>query len=212
MNALNYPSDGIYNATFSNVNDTSTQSIVSNLTYYVQNNTFYSNSPRATNSAAAILLPLYLSASAADLSVIGAAGATKNAMRQEDLGNILGIYDLVKSIVKTGQQAWKNIQKATDINDRYTKWLDQINSLEDCAKNPTNPVTINGYQQDPTQEQRIIDQIESAKSQLMEMTVIRFVNVALAEGINLVKISLIEGKALFKIFAEHSIDYSESTP
>ena len=196
-NALSNATDGMYIANFSVVNDTSTGSIISNLTYYVQNSTFNS----VTTSGAAGMIASFLSSSAS-LSVLRAGSNGRHHARPE--GIIPRVLE-IKSILKTTRNSWKDIQKAVEIDDQYTKWSQKLDQLETCAMNPTNPVTINGYQQDPGQKQRIINQIESSKLQLAELTIMRFVNAAIGEGAKLVSVKLIG------YIAKYVNSYSDAT-
>ena len=197
LNALSNATDGMYIANFTVVNDTSTGSIISNLTYYLQNSTFSSS----TTSGSAGMISSFLS-SAASLSIDRAASNGKHHARPE---GIIPLVLEIKSILKTTYNSWKDIQKVVEINDQYTKWSQQLDQLETCAANPTNPITINGYQQDPVQKQRIINEIESSKLELAELTMMRFVNAAIAEGAKLVSVKLIG------YIAKYANGYSEGT-
>ncbi len=196
-NALSNATLGIYNANFSLVNDTATGAIVSNLTYYLQNNTFYSS----TTSGASAMISTFLS-SGVSLSIDRAASNGKHKARPE---GVIPLVLEIKSILKTTKNSWKDIQKAVEINDEYTKWAQKLDQLETCAMNPTNPITIKGYQQDPPQKQRIINQIESSKLELAELTIMRFVNAVIAEGVKLVSVKFIGW------IAKYATSYSDST-
>jgi len=84
--------------------------------------------------------------------------------------------------VEVSLEALKSSGEAIEINSQYKKWSDELDELQDCAENPTNPATINEYAQDPGQEEQILSQIAQGKSELAELTVARLVNVAIAFG------------------------------
>jgi len=119
-------------------------------------------------------------------------------------GQVSHVFHVLEKI-KMNLNSILAVAEAVDINKEYTGWLNTLNELQDCAENPTNPVTINGYEQNPGQEQQILDQISSAKSQLAELTIARFVNLVVGLGSEVVK-SL--GVDVIAVIAEH---YSEHT-
>ena len=53
-------------------------------------------------------------------------------------------------------------------------WLDELDALEDCVKNPTNPLTKQEYDKNPTYQQQTVSGIEGAKSQIQQVTAARY--------------------------------------
>ncbi len=53
-------------------------------------------------------------------------------------------------------------------------WMDQLDALENCAKNPSNPVTQKAYGDNPTYQQQTVAGIENARSQVQQVTAARY--------------------------------------
>ena len=64
------------------------------------------------------------------------------------------------------------IEKSAKIGAEVDELLAKLAELEDCAKDPTNPLTIKQYQQDPGAKQRVLDQIEAARFELVANTIV----------------------------------------
>jgi len=195
--------NGIYNMTFSYGNTSFGQEL--SLNYFLA----ISSLSTATVVPAAILFgPMEQNV----LSISNYETFPSQSLSQEPRFTLLNggggsshnVFHVLEQI-KVGLNSLKAISEAIAINGEYTNWLKQLNELQNCAENPTNPLTISGYQQDPGQEQRILDQIASARAQLAELTIARFVNLAVGLGSELVK-NL--GMDIVALIAEH---YSEDT-
>jgi hypothetical protein len=123
------------------------------------------------------------------------AGTVKGVL--VDIHILENVHGILESI--------KGVAEALVTSKEYTAWISQLNELQDCAEHPTNPVTINGYSQDPGQEQRILDAIANARSELNSLTAARFVNIAVSLGTELV------GKLGLDVAAVLAGHYSEDT-
>jgi len=53
-------------------------------------------------------------------------------------------------------------------------WLNELDVLEDCVKNPTNPLTQQEYGKNPTYQEQTLSGIEGAKSQIQQVTAARY--------------------------------------
>ena len=53
-------------------------------------------------------------------------------------------------------------------------WLDELDALEDCVKNPTNQLTQQEYGKNPTYQDQTLSSIEGAKSQIQQVTAARY--------------------------------------
>jgi hypothetical protein len=83
------------------------------------------------------------------------------------------------SAVKGAQKIAGNAEKvshALDTSDQFSKWMAELDSLEQCARNPTQTVTQNAYKQDPGYQQRTIDAIGQARSEVQQATGLSYVN------------------------------------
>jgi hypothetical protein len=57
-----------------------------------------------------------------------------------------------------------NVLDALAANEDYTTWMSQIDRLEKCAQNPTNPLTVKAYQNDPTLKGKILEDVADTRS------------------------------------------------
>ena len=74
-------------------------------------------------------------------------------------------------------------KKETD----HLDWMDQLNFLDYCANNPTNPLTQKAYQQDPNYQKQTQQSVQDARSDVMQMTAMRFLNLATSVATDLVE-------------------------
>jgi hypothetical protein len=68
----------------------------------------------------------------------------------------------------------------------HLDWLDQLRALEDCAKNPTNPLTQKAFQDDPNYQQQTLEGIADARSDVTQMTGMRYLNLVTSVATDLV--------------------------
>ncbi|HMK21562.1 MAG TPA: hypothetical protein VK466_04465 [Terriglobales bacterium] len=68
----------------------------------------------------------------------------------------------------------------------HLDWMDQLNFLDYCANNPTNPLTQKAYQQDPNYKNQTLQGLQDARSDVMQMTAMRFLNLATSVATDLV--------------------------
>lgn len=69
----------------------------------------------------------------------------------------------------------------------HLDWMDQLNFLDYCANNPTNPLTQKAYQQNPNYQKQTMQGIQDARSDVMQMTAMRFLNLATSVATDLVE-------------------------
>jgi hypothetical protein len=90
-----------------------------------------------------------------------------------------GIEAVLKNIVP-GQagsllkliKAAFSVEKGIKITAELDALLTALDELEACAKEPTNPLTQQLYQSDPNAKQRLLDQIDEARSEIIANTVV----------------------------------------
>jgi len=78
-----------------------------------------------------------------------------------------------------GSKIGKNFNKITsalDKSEEHADWMKRLDDLENCARNPTSPLTQNAYRRDPRYQQQTIDAIEAARSEVKQATAMRFLN------------------------------------
>lgn len=75
--------------------------------------------------------------------------------------------DLMR-LVKAGFAA----EKGAALGDALDAQLAELEKLEECAKNPTNPLTIKQYEQEPGTRDRILKEIQAARDELIANTIV----------------------------------------
>jgi len=76
-----------------------------------------------------------------------------------------------------GLKAVGSIFEAEDLKAEYGKMSLRIDALERCAKNPTNGLTIKAYQQDPSEEARILQQVEATRIEIKANVAAQFLGI-----------------------------------
>lgn len=71
-------------------------------------------------------------------------------------------------LVKAGFTA----EKGAALGDKLDAQLAELQALEECARNPTNPLTIKQYKEEPGARDRVIEQINEARNELIANTVV----------------------------------------
>jgi hypothetical protein len=102
------------------------------------------------------------------------------------------------------------VNGALKLSDETGKWLDELDALEKCARNPTNQVA----KSDPDYIKNTAAKVGAARSELKDVNGMRFLNQATEALADLTPVSKVVGVALKQGFAwsEHTLgDYSENT-
>ncbi|MBU4189046.1 MAG: hypothetical protein L6256_04815 [Propionicimonas sp.] len=71
---------------------------------------------------------------------------------------------------KAGKKVWDAIEANELIADALTR----INAARDCAANPTNPVTIKEYQENPGAKQKLLDQVDQEHDEVTANAMVAF--------------------------------------
>jgi hypothetical protein len=61
-------------------------------------------------------------------------------------------------------------------------YFSELDSLEDCANNPTNPLTKKTFEENPEEKQKTLDALKEARSEVTEITAVRGLNLAAKTG------------------------------
>ncbi|MCR4303162.1 MAG: Ig-like domain-containing protein [Gallionella sp.] len=107
-----------------------------------------------------------------NLNEIGAKGA------DVAIGSLLEHYaDTGQTGHKTGNvyavaSALSDIAGAMTISKQVSAWLSELDSLEKCAADPTNPLT----QSDPTYTATAVANLRAARAELKQISAVRFIN------------------------------------
>lgn len=114
----------------------------------------------------------------AEVSVFGvtvdwAISKAKNTARDDAIKAILekaapGKGGMLMRLVKAGFTA----EKGAAMGDKLDAQLAELDKLTECAKNPTNPLTVKQYEQEPGARDRILDQIQEARNELIANTIV----------------------------------------
>ena len=79
-------------------------------------------------------------------------------------------------MAQTLYDALSDIGNAFSKSQEHSNWMQQLDAMENCAKNPTNPLTQKAYQEDPGYRDRVLSNIQDARSEVQQMTAVRFLN------------------------------------
>jgi hypothetical protein len=98
-----------------------------------------------------------------------------SARAQDDGGLGAGVSSGFK-LSKDLSKGYKSIDSALAKSQEHSDWMERLDALANCARNPTSTVTQNAFQQDPQYQQRTIAAIEQARSEVKQATAMRFLN------------------------------------
>lgn len=98
------------------------------------------------------------------------------------LGNGAELNNLIKSL-KAGDQ----VRDALASSDEYQALVREIDALEACARNPTNPITQRTYREDPATLDRILSQVAATRSEVKANTAAWFLAHLIKTGSSLIR-------------------------
>ena len=78
-----------------------------------------------------------------------------------------------------------DILKAFKLEQDQRAWMEELDELEDCAKHPTNPLTQQAFNQDPSYGDQVANGVTQGRADVTAMTGMRFVNLATAVATDL---------------------------
>jgi hypothetical protein len=84
-------------------------------------------------------------------------------------GSGKGVMSVLKNL--------EDIKSGLDLGDELEGLLRELDALEECAKNPTNPLTRQAHQANPAERQRVLDEIAAARVDVIANTVVMQVSV-----------------------------------
>ena len=102
------------------------------------------------------------------------------------------------------------VSEAMELSKQHGEWLKELDELEKCAANPTNRVA----RSDPNYSKNTVAKIQSARSELTEVTGVRFLNQMTEKGAELTPVTAVMSVGLKDGFAwsEQTLgDYSKNT-
>ncbi|MBZ5655004.1 MAG: hypothetical protein LAO56_06955 [Acidobacteriia bacterium] len=89
-------------------------------------------------------------------------------------------------MAQTLYDALSDIGNAFSKSEEHSNWMQQLDAMENCAKNPTNPLTQKAYQEDPGYGDKVLSNIQDARSEVQQMTAVRYLNQEASVATNLV--------------------------
>ncbi|MCL5317286.1 MAG: hypothetical protein M1503_03335 [Thaumarchaeota archaeon] len=110
-----------------------------------------------------------------------------------------------QSPISTGASSILEVAEALNTRAEYQEWVKQLDALQHCAENPTNPLTIKAYAEDPGTKQKILDTIANARTELKANTAVSFLNKEVSVGSGLI------GLPELSIAMAPATAYSEAT-
>ncbi len=138
--------------------------------------------------------PVYASGGGAQVVVNGVAQHFTDSgigVLEKMAGTALDSEALKNGAASEFRNSFKDVVSAVDTRDSYQKIMKQLEDLRQCAENPTNPLTQQEYAQDPTAKQKVLDQIDSAETDIKSNTAVQFLNMLNAKATALTKSTLV---------------------
>jgi hypothetical protein len=80
------------------------------------------------------------------------------------------LIDKLNSLLDAGLSA----KDAWSLGTEHDQLMAKVDDLEECAENPTNPVTRRGYESDPSQKQRILDRVAEVRVEIKSNIAVMF--------------------------------------
>jgi hypothetical protein len=179
----------VYAVKFSVQNESDTKARI-HLQYFVPYTAVPADLQRRMQSSTAPWFPLVPSASAQegggssmgmDVASDTAVEITKEVLKQTaEHGKLSKEFPTPLSRLVDILNAFKKEQE-------HVAWLDELAELQDCAENPTNPLTQKAFNQDPAYRDQVVHGVTQARSDVTAMTGMRFLNLATAVATDLVE-------------------------
>jgi hypothetical protein len=119
-----------------------------------------------------------------------------------ETGPLGPIYNLASAL--------SDVTSALDLSGQTKLWLAELDALENCAANPTNPVA----QSDPNYSAAAVAKVQSARSDLKLVTGSRFLNIMTEKAMDLNPVTAVQAVGLKQgyIWNEQTLkDVSENT-
>lgn len=91
----------------------------------------------------------------------------------------------VKNFVKA-LKAGASVLDALSASDEYKALEHEVDALEECARNPTNPVTTRAYRDDPTYRDQILGQVAAVREELKANTAVSYLSHMIKTGSSLI--------------------------
>ena len=106
--------------------------------------------------------------------------------------------------------ALSSVTGALDLSRQNGTWLAELDALERCAANPTNQIA----RDDPNYSATAVARVQAARSELKEVSSVRFLNIMTETGSGLTPATAVAGVGLKQgfLWSEQTMnDYSENT-
>jgi hypothetical protein len=76
-----------------------------------------------------------------------------------------------------------DVLKAFKKEQEHIAWLDELDELQDCAENPTNPLTRKAFDQDPAYRDQVVHGVTQSRGDVTGFTGMRFLNLGVSVAI-----------------------------
>ncbi len=100
-------------------------------------------------------------------------------LKKADLPKTTKVYKAYKA----GKKVWE----AVELNGTFADALAELRALEDCAEDPTNPLTKKAYTEDPQEKQRVLDDLTRSQSDTRSSIMVTFTSMLTDTGSSLIK-------------------------
>ena len=84
-------------------------------------------------------------------------------------------------------RALENVGNALASSADYLEIVRELDAIEECARNPTNPITQRAYRDDPGYQQRVLDQIAATRAEVKANASVLYLSHLIKTGSSLVR-------------------------
>ena len=84
-------------------------------------------------------------------------------------------------------KALEGVGNALGTSAEYLEVVRELDKLEECARNPTNPITQRAYRDDPGYRQRILDQVAETRAEVKANAAVLYLSHLIKTGSSLIR-------------------------
>jgi hypothetical protein len=125
--------------------------------------------------------------------------ATEKGIKTGPLGPL---YNLASAL--------SDVSTSLQLSQQVDNWLAELNALENCARNPTNPVAKSDHNYSPA----AVEKVQSARSELKAVNAVRFLNIMTEKAADLTPVTAVMAVGLKQgfVWSEETLNnYSSNT-
>ncbi len=101
---------------------------------------------------------------------------------QERLGDRLDVTTTLRML-----RGLESVGNALTTSAEYQDVVRELDAIEECAGNPTNPITQRAYRDDPAYRQRVLDQVSATRSEVKANAAVLYLSHLIKTGSSLIR-------------------------